>query len=351
MKFHEMNLIDFLIPGGVALLFLGVLVGVHRFLEWRYRDDPKTVLRRQLVMLVLSLCGIPLLVVFLPISETLRGQILSLVGILLSATIALSSTTFLGNALAGILLRSLRSFRSGDFIRVQDHFGRVSGRGLFHVEIQGEDRDLTTLPNLYLATNPVKVTQASGTIVSTEVSLGYDVSRLKIEKCLEEAALEAELQDAFVHILKLGDFSVTYRVSGFLAEGKQILSARSRLNGAVLDALHRASIEIVSPGFMNTRAVGERVFIPKRADAPAQNGRSVEPESIIFDKAEEAETIEKQTEHARRIEGLIDEAKESLKKAESEEEKEEIKERLARLEEGLTLLKKKIELHEDAVKG
>jgi len=37
---------------------------------------------------------------------------------------------------------------------VGDYFGRVTERGLFHVEIQTEDRDLATLPNMFLVSQP-----------------------------------------------------------------------------------------------------------------------------------------------------------------------------------------------------
>ncbi len=91
----------------------------------------------------------------LPHENKLRGEVIGLLGILMSAMIALSSTTFLGNAIAGVMLRSMRPFKSGDFISVNGYKGRVSARGIFHTEIQSDDRDLTTLPNLFLATNPV----------------------------------------------------------------------------------------------------------------------------------------------------------------------------------------------------
>ena len=53
----------------------------------------------------------------------------------------------------------------------RDHFGRVSERGLFHTEIQTQDRDLTMLPNLYLVTHPVTAIRSSGTIVSSIVTV------------------------------------------------------------------------------------------------------------------------------------------------------------------------------------
>ena len=115
--------------------------------------------------------------------------------------------------------------------------------------IQNEFRDLVTIPNLYLTTHPVTTTRSSGTIVSATVSLGYDVSRTKIEELLLVAAGNTGLQDPFVQILDLGDFSVTYRISGLLTNVKRLLSARTRLRAAMLTALHEAGVEIVSPTF------------------------------------------------------------------------------------------------------
>jgi len=280
-----------------ATLFLVIVLAVllRRWLERSSGISSGHKTRNQLILLAVSGFGLILVVLMLPIGDTLRGQILSLIGIVLSAGIALSSTTFLGNMLAGIMLRAVRSFRMGDFISVGDHFGRVSDRGLFHTEIQTEERNLTTLPNLYLVTNPVTTVRASGTIVAATVSLGYDVARSRVEPLLLEAAENAELEDAFVTTVDLGDFSVTYRIAGLLTEVKSLITARSRLRGEVLDALHGGGIEIVSPNFMNTRAVAaDQRFIPD----PAPRGRKAKkpetgaPEEILFDKADEAEEAE-----------------------------------------------------------
>lgn len=135
------------------VVVLVALFVIRRLLDKRYSHIPDRQFRLQVIMVGLSLLGLLVIIVSLPIGDVARGQLLSLLGILLTAMIALSSTTFIGNAMAGMMLRAVRSFRAGDFIRVEEHFGRVSERGLFHVEIQTEDRDLTTLPNLYLVTS------------------------------------------------------------------------------------------------------------------------------------------------------------------------------------------------------
>jgi len=321
---------QFILPLVTTALVVGGLAGSHILLEARFKDRPERNLHRQLIMLGLTLFGLLLIVLSLPLGETLRGQVLSLIGIVLSAALALSSTTFLGNALAGIMLRTVRSFRMGDFIRVQDHFGRVSGRGLFHVEIQTENRDLTTLPNLFLATHPVKVTRASGTIVTSEVSLGYDVPRQQVEALLVEAAGAAGLEEPFVYLTRLGDFSVAYRVHGLLPEVKQFLSAGSRLNAMLLDTLHREGIEIVSPNFMNTRATGDKMFIPPRQEASEEKAPETDPEAIIFDKAEHAETLEEKKEQMKTIEATLGELEKSLAGAAEGEPRDRLQEKIGR---------------------
>ena len=181
-----------------------------------YRGKTGYMFSRQVAtfgLVFLALIGI---LVTLPIRDTLRGQLLTLFGIIISALIALSSTTLIGNAMAGLMLRAVKSFKPGDFIHVNEYSGRVSDKGLFHIEIQTITRDLVTIPNQYLINNPVQVTRSDGTFVFAEVSLGYDVPRKVVEDVLLEAAEAAELSEAFVHVQSLGDFSIMYRVYGLL---------------------------------------------------------------------------------------------------------------------------------------
>jgi small-conductance mechanosensitive channel len=308
-----------LVPMALAVAGTIVFVVIARYLIKKQSVRISSYrFRQQILTFVLSLIGILIIILVLPISDSLRGQLLSLFGILIAAALALSATTFMGNIMAGLMLRAVRSFRTGDFISVGGHFGRISERGLFHIEIQTEFRDLITMPNLYLVTNPVKVIRSSGTIISAEISLSYDISRKKIEKLLLGAAEEAGLNESFVHVTDLGDFAVKYRIAGLLEEVKQIISARSRLRELMLDKLHAGGVEIVSPTFMNTKAIhGDKTFIPK--SAPAEHYEDVtkpapRAEKVAFDKADQAESLEK-------LKTRFDKLAEDIKNAESELDK------------------------------
>ena len=278
------------------LATIAIIVLILWFADWllvrRASLTAKSRLPGQVVMMLLSAIALISIVLALPVSESTRSDLLGLLGLVLTGVIALSSTTFVSNAMAGLMLRSEQNFRHGDFIRTGDYFGRVTERGLFHTEIQSEDRDLITLPNLYLASSPVTVVRSSGTIISCNLSLGYDVPHHQVQLLLKEAAVTSELQEPFVQIMSLDDFSISYRVSGYYAEVKHLLTMRSRLHQEVLDGLHRADIEIVSPAFMNQRQFtdGKKFMAAPKQRDPFETVHP-SPESLIFDKADKAEKV------------------------------------------------------------
>lgn len=291
-----------------AILILAGLRLADRFYPEAGDDDHHYRFKRQITKMLILVAGLVALLIALPISDTTRGQLFSLLGLVITAMIALGSTSFVSNAMAGIMLRSVNNFRPGDFVKVGEYTGRVSERGLFHTEIQTEDRDLTTLPNLYLVQQPVTVIRASGTIVSASISLGYDVPHETAKARLLEATANAELADGFVRISELLDHAVLYRVYGFLNDSKKVLLARSRLREEILNMLHEADIEITSPNHMYQRRLDDdtRAIPEKTASSKPVNSDEGDAEALIFDKAEAAEKTE--TLRARR-----DELKESLK--------------------------------------
>ena len=297
---------------------------------------------RQLLVFALALTWVVGLLLTLPIGDAARGQLLGLFGLLLSAVVALSSTTFVGNAMAGFMLRVINSFRPGDFIRIGEHFGRVVEMGLLHTEIQTEDRDSMALPNLFVVTHPVKVVHADGTLVSAEVTLGYDVPHTRVERLLSRAAKNAGLGDPFVLVLELGDFSIRYRVAGFLPQVKQLVSQRSLLHSSMLDALHDGGVEIVSPNFMNQRPLDPDQPVMPPMDpswrGPKEAQPSTPPEARMFDRADEAQSLERRRMRLDDIDARLAELQQELQETTHPPERA----RIARVVERLELRRKAI---------
>jgi small conductance mechanosensitive channel len=279
--------------------------------------------------------AILVIVVVLPLSNETQGQILSLLGVVLTAVIALSSTTFVSNAMAGVMLQATQPFRPGDYIRVNDQFGRVTRRSLLNTVIQTEWRDLTTLPNLLLLNNPVTVLHREGTIIFAEVSIGYDVTYTRVEELMLKAGAEAGLEEPFVLVQELLDHAVAYRICGFLTSMNNLLSSRSNLRKTILEQMHGNGVEIVSPRFMNQRALDpDKKIIPQRPVVHDQNKpetASQAPEEKIFDKALAAADTEALKLKLEEVREEIKNKKALLKEA-GRDEKAALKNQLARLE-------------------
>jgi small-conductance mechanosensitive channel len=279
-----------LAPFFATLAFYWLFIwGIYKLLIGRHNHlGSEKLFSRQLIIMGLGLISIIGVILALPVSESSRNQIIGLVGLVISGVLALSSSTVFANLMAGILLRVTKPFKIGDFIRVQDYFGRVCERGLFDTEIQSESRELIAIPNTYLISNPITTVNSTGAIVSASLSLGYDIHHMQLENLLNEAAEKCELTDSFVHITELGDYSITYRVSGVLAEVKGLITARSKLYRSVLDVLHGEGIEVMSPSYMNQRKMDEIKKVLPRPLKAKLTETSSSAEDIVFDKAEKA---------------------------------------------------------------
>lgn len=315
---HLINIFKSLLePMGVLLVLILILF----FNSWVFKRTKSiklysNIIKNSIAAFVIFV-GILVFILSFPIDKTLKGQILSFLAIIVSAGIALSSTTVLGNLIAGIMNNSMKRFRNGDLIKIGDLQGRVTKKSMFHIEIQLEDSNFITIPNLYIATNPVKLTRKTDTVISTSISLGYDIPRTKIEESLKEAAVATGLKDPYVYITNLGDFSVLYKIHGFLENSSKYFSTSSLLNANVMDVLHKNKIEIVSPTFMNQRNANEKAFIPHEILKNDISTNEQIPEDLIFDEAIKSEKIEKKKEQLEVLikqQELLTEKRKDLKK-------------------------------------
>lgn len=317
-----------------TLAFLGFLVALY-INSWIFdhikifASKERANLWKSIVRVFLIFFGALIFVFALPISTELKSQIFSLFGIILSAGIALSSTTLLGNLLAGIMNNSEGRFESGDLIEVDNFQGRVTKKSFFYTEIQLEDSNFITIPNLFLATKAVKNTRKKDTIIATEISLGYDVPHDIIEEALKQAALQAKLTKPYVYIKALGDFSVVYKIHGFLDDSDKYFSSFHILNKKVLDVLHEKNIEIVSPTFMNQRQVNDKEFIPPKTKKQSELVDSSHEEQI-FDKANSFKEIE---EHKKKLEAKLQDVEDKEQKGKIKAEVEKLENKKEELEE------------------
>ena len=287
----ELEFADFLPAILAGLLTFIIVIAVRLIVRRRAGvDDVEARFRSQIASVGVVLLGLLVIVFLLPEGSN-SDLAFSIIGLVVTGALAISSQSIIANAMAGLMLRTVSSFKPGDFIEVAENMGRVTERGLFHTEIQTADRDLVTLPNSLMVNQPVRVVRASGTIVSATASLGYDVSRHVLEELFVTAAESAGLIEPFVQVIDLGDYSVNYRIAGFLEDPRSLLAARSRLRSKILDTLSEAEIEIMSPLYIARREVPNDPLLPDHDGEVKKRFRRT-AESRVFDKAESAATLE-----------------------------------------------------------
>ncbi|WP_407356928.1 mechanosensitive ion channel family protein [Methanolobus sp. WCC5] len=326
--------LDQFIPSMIILLVTFLLIVLFNFLFKKRNIFSRDKIIQQMIFVVILVTGLLFVIFSLPIDIENKNLILTFVSIVIGAIIAFSSTTFVANAMAGIMLRLIHPFRVGDFIKADETFGRVTEIYFLHTQIQSMDRDLITIPNMTLVSKPLKTIRSSGTIIKVTVSLGYDISRKKIETSLLKAAETTGLDNPFVHIEKLGDFSVTYKVGGLLKNVEGLITARSDFKKNVMDALHDSDIEIVSPTFMNQRVFSEDYVCmpPKETAAEKMKNKEPEPrvmtEEIVFDKAILAQMLDRIYTTADGLAPRRKEIEEKLKEIGDEALKEKLKDQL-----------------------
>ena len=230
-----------------VLLVIAIVTAIARLAHWlvRYKqgkNHDSDAFPRQLITLFAVIIAIISVVLVMPVDVSVRNQLFTLLGLVLTVVIAFSSTTFAANILAGFTLRATRRLRPGSFISHGDDLGRITEIGLIQTEIQTRHRNFTYLPNTSLLSEKIMVINPEATIVSAEVSLGYDVHHGVVEKHLLSAAEKCGLEDPHVRVRELGDFSITYRIAGLLKEVKMLITTGSDLRKAILDCLHEAGI-------------------------------------------------------------------------------------------------------------
>jgi len=283
---------DWLPALGAVLVTVLLILLLRWFLDKRSTGDKsESHFRAQLATVGLALVGL-LAVIFLLPDGSDSDLAFSVFGLIVTGALAISSQSIIANAMAGVMLRTASSFKPGDFIVVAEQMGRVTERGLFHTEIQTADRDLVTLPNAIMVNQPVRVVRASGTIVSATASIGYDVSRHELEDLFVAAGESANLVEPFVQILELGDYSVNYRIAGFLEDPRSLFATRSRLRAAILDTLSENGIEIMSPMFVSRREASNDPLLPSSAGPSISSQTRRTAEDRVFDKADNAARME-----------------------------------------------------------
>ncbi len=196
-----------------------------------------------------------MLVMIWPLLPNSDSEIFQGVSVFIGIVVSLGSTSAVGNVMAGLIMTYMRPFRIGDFIRFGDTEGEVIEKGLLVTRIRTRKNDIVTIPNSNMmssqTSNYTFSAQRYGIIVHTKVTIGYDEPHGKIEALLLQAAENTDgikrTPKPFVRITALDDFYVEYEINGYTDRAKTLTTVYSALHQQMLDTMHGAGVEIMSP--------------------------------------------------------------------------------------------------------
>lgn len=196
-----------------------------------------------------------MLVMIWPLLPNSDSEIFQGVSVFIAAIVSLGSTSVVGNIMAGLVMTYMRPFRVGDIIRFGETEGEVIEKTMLVTRIRTRKNEIVTIPNSNMMSSDTSnftfSAQRFGIIVHTKITIGYDEPHQKIEALLLEAADKTDgikkHPKPFVRITALDDFYVEYEINGSTDRAKTLSAVYSALHQNILDTLHGAGVEIMSP--------------------------------------------------------------------------------------------------------
>lgn len=226
------------------------LSGFYR--EWA---DPTYKLVRVLIFAFALVMAFP----YLPGSSSPAFQGIS---VFLGLLISLGSSSAIANVVAGIVITYMRPFRIGDRVQIADSTGDVIEKNLLVTRIRSIKNVEITVPNsMVLGSHIINFSskaELEGLVLTTTITIGYDVPWRKVHELLKDAANRTNLilKDKTPYVLQtaLNDFYVAYELNAYTRSPNQMAVIYSELHQNIQDCFNEANVEIMSPHYRAVRS-------------------------------------------------------------------------------------------------
>jgi len=144
-------------------------------------------------------------VVFVIAASIIGFEVSTLLGVLAAAgfAVGLALQGFLGNFAAGLTILFFKPYRVGDWVKVSDHFGKVSGIQIFNTTLETPNDKTLIIPNGQVTDNIITNFSTKGNIrLELNVAMPYAESFPKVKKVIEEALSTCDviLKEPAAHI-------------------------------------------------------------------------------------------------------------------------------------------------------
>jgi small-conductance mechanosensitive channel len=173
--------------------------------------------------------------------------------------------------MSGLTLTYARALKAGDFVRLGDAEGIVTGLNMLSVKLRTFQGEEITVPNGVvvglITTNYTRLAASGASYLASTVSIGYDTPWRQVRGLLLLAAERTEgiRRDPPPMVVTdaLEDFYVRYRLLVCLEDPTARVIARDRLHASILDAFNEFGVQIMSPNY-EADPEGRKVVPPDR---------------------------------------------------------------------------------------
>jgi len=191
------------------------------------------------------------------------------ISVFLGIMISLGSAGFVNQVMSGLALMYSRALRPGDVVKIGDHVGRVLQLGTFSTKLTTYRGEEVTIPNAVVIGSPTRnyssLARATGPVLHTEVTIGYDAPWRQVHAMLLRAAertpgLRREPAPLVLQT-SLADFYVVYELIARLESPETWAASLNALHGNIQDEFNEHGVQIMSPHFMGQPQ--QNVVVPK----------------------------------------------------------------------------------------
>jgi len=258
------------VPGllvvGIIILIARVIISVTRGLfsqidegrlEVAWLDRELALPTQRLFITAVVLFALAMAYPYLPGSGSAAFNGLS---VLVGLMISLGGASSVGQSISGLTLMYSRTFRVGDYVRIDDIEGTVISLTTMQTRLRTGPGEEVAIANsrviAAIVRNYSRPLTGSGTMLDTSVTIGYDAPWRQVHTLLAAAAKQTEgvLDDPAPRVYQtaLSDFYVEYRLvcqATPEASGRRA-DVMSQLRASIQDAFNDAGVPIMSPHYV-----------------------------------------------------------------------------------------------------
>ena len=222
------------------------------------------------IVVILIIAGaLAIIFPYLPVYNSPAFQGVSL---LFGALLTFGGASTVANLVGGAVIIYTRAYRLGDLIKTENHFGFVHEKTILSTRIRTLTDQIVTIPNANLMStsiinyNALQRELKMPLMITTSITLGYDVPWRKVYQALSDAAHATEniLEAPAPYVLQtsLDDFYITYELRAYINLLEKRTLTLSKLHENIQDKCNEVGIEIMSPHYSAIRD-GNQNTIPE----------------------------------------------------------------------------------------